>query len=322
MSGFLAHLVQRTLSTDAQVRPRPVSLFEPEPAPLAVPRAMMAQDDAWLSPPLPRTAEPSLAATEAPHGREPRPTSDDEFPPREAPASDHSALAARRPLPGAPIDDEAAIPSVRRPVRDQELASEISDEGRVASPSEFARPIRQGRAIRRAGDMAEPETADTTEIPQAPMPRLEPPAPELGPVATEVPARQPLRGEPRDRRDAAAPEARPAALTRREAVEPRRTVSPEATPEQPLAAWQAVLVPRLPRHDFVMPPSRPPIGSAIGSPMQPPTTRAAEPTVHVTIGRVEIRAVQAPAAASKRSVPPKPTLSLADYLDRRNGGRR
>lgn len=48
----------------------------------------------------------------------------------------------------------------------------------------------------------------------------------------------------------------------------------------------------------------------------------AEPTVQVTIGRVEIRAVVAPAAlpAGKRTAQAKPVLSLTDYLERRGGG--
>ena len=50
----------------------------------------------------------------------------------------------------------------------------------------------------------------------------------------------------------------------------------------------------------------------------------ATPTVQVTIGRVEIRAaVAAPAAppSPRRAPAAKPSLSLADYLQRRSGGR-
>jgi len=46
------------------------------------------------------------------------------------------------------------------------------------------------------------------------------------------------------------------------------------------------------------------------------------PTVRVTIGRIEVRAVMAPAPLPpKRSLPATPRLSLEDYLKRRNGGR-
>jgi len=48
---------------------------------------------------------------------------------------------------------------------------------------------------------------------------------------------------------------------------------------------------------------------------------AEAPTVHVTIGRVEVR-VGSPAAVPSRrpGTTPKPALSLSDYLRRRNGG--
>jgi hypothetical protein len=48
------------------------------------------------------------------------------------------------------------------------------------------------------------------------------------------------------------------------------------------------------------------------------------PTVHVTIGRIDIRATVAPPAAAppaRRVLPSRPALSLSDYLQRRQGGR-
>jgi hypothetical protein len=55
----------------------------------------------------------------------------------------------------------------------------------------------------------------------------------------------------------------------------------------------------------------------------PSTTNAEQPSVHVTIGRVEVRAVtgsERPAAAAAR--PATPRLTLDDYLRERSGGRR
>lgn len=83
---------------------------------------------------------------------------------------------------------------------------------------------------------------------------------------------------------------------------PRRIAGTDSYP-----AAQAVLVPRLPQQP-------------IAQPAQASPSKHTEPIVHVTIGRVEIRAVPAP-SAPKRSTPSKPTLSLSDYLNRRSGGR-
>jgi hypothetical protein len=43
------------------------------------------------------------------------------------------------------------------------------------------------------------------------------------------------------------------------------------------------------------------------------------PTIHVTIGRVEVRAVSQPRKAEKQSAPTEPKLSLEKYLSRREG---
>jgi len=48
-----------------------------------------------------------------------------------------------------------------------------------------------------------------------------------------------------------------------------------------------------------------------------------QPTIRITIGRVEVRAVQSPSSASARPAPrPAPSLSLDDYLKQRNEARR
>jgi hypothetical protein len=95
--------------------------------------------------------------------------------------------------------------------------------------------------------------------------------------------------------------------------EPRTVASPldlrRGKPgDTPSAPVQAILAPRLPHPE------------PVAQSMQAVVPKPAEPTVHVTIGRVEIRAVSAP-AAQKRSTPSKPALSLNDYLNRRSGGR-
>jgi hypothetical protein len=46
-----------------------------------------------------------------------------------------------------------------------------------------------------------------------------------------------------------------------------------------------------------------------------------QPTVHVTIGRVEVRAVAAPAPARPAERERRPVLTLAEYLEGREAGR-
>ncbi len=45
------------------------------------------------------------------------------------------------------------------------------------------------------------------------------------------------------------------------------------------------------------------------------------PAIHVSIGRVEVRAIMPPVAAPKPTPPSAPKLSLEDYLKQRNGGK-
>jgi hypothetical protein len=68
----------------------------------------------------------------------------------------------------------------------------------------------------------------------------------------------------------------------------------------------------LPRHE--VPRLRP--NAAVGGPSAP-----SAPTIHVTIGRVEVRAVQSqPVAAARQPRPAGPRLSLDEYLRQRAGG--
>jgi hypothetical protein len=50
--------------------------------------------------------------------------------------------------------------------------------------------------------------------------------------------------------------------------------------------------------------------------------QASVPTIHVTIGRIDIRAVQQAPVSQRRAAPSNPTMSLDDYLNRRNEGKR
>jgi hypothetical protein len=51
-----------------------------------------------------------------------------------------------------------------------------------------------------------------------------------------------------------------------------------------------------------------------------PHANPPEPTIQVTIGRIEVRAVSSQAASSKQQGTASPVMSLNDYLHSRRGG--
>ena len=117
--------------------------------------------------------------------------------------------------------------------------------------------------------------------------------------------------------------ARAAAI--REDTASHATAEPPTTPQAPhrhMPLQVEMLTPRVP--ESVKPDSA---ARARGEPGRaqplPAPRRPAQspPAVHVTIGRVEVRAVSPPPAARPVPAPPKPVtpaMSLADYLEQRN----
>lgn len=53
-----------------------------------------------------------------------------------------------------------------------------------------------------------------------------------------------------------------------------------------------------------------------------PKSSSSTPTIQVTIGRIEVRAITPPVAPAQSPRTPSPTLSLNEYLKQRNGGQR
>lgn len=130
---------------------------------------------------------------------------------------------------------------------------------------------------------------------------------------------------------------------RAEGAAPRQRIAenPRFRPPDPAAAetCSPALLPAPPHHrptslaerslEQVAPPLVP--AQALPSPtyapghdvLAAPEEPNREPAIHVTIGRVEVRAVPAPPPAPTRSAAPAaPRLTLEDYLRERNGGGR
>lgn len=94
-----------------------------------------------------------------------------------------------------------------------------------------------------------------------------------------------------------------------------RLARPPSPPFDPAAAPRALL-PQTPGS----PPPRPAGPAALRPPIHSQPTVAAEPDIHVHIGRVEVTAVHRPAEPPRRSPPSRPQpMSLDEYLARREG---
>lgn len=117
------------------------------------------------------------------------------------------------------------------------------------------------------------------------------------------------------------PATRPAAIVPK-SPEPTATRqrSDDQPPPMPIPGPKPVLQPLL-QHAQSAAPGR----AAIPATDRHAATSLAErepTTVHVSIGRIEIRAVPTPAKAARSTQPTAPRLSLDDYLKARDGGRR
>lgn len=105
---------------------------------------------------------------------------------------------------------------------------------------------------------------------------------------------------------------------------PRPTLRPEITerPRPVTASTQFVPSPRGKRRDAVQPEIiGPRKAAALSAEPREESSANRPPAIHVTIGRVEVRAVMAPAASPKVAAPAAPKISLEEYLKQRNGGR-
>jgi hypothetical protein len=365
VSGFLGHLVQRSLTNRTGVSPRPVSRFEPPrplPAHYAPQAALFEREGSAIAgdhiradrrfasavDPVSRTAMAAVAVSarvraDSPAEVEersaamtwprsdplpglngdslrgttqerPRPEARDDSAPTVnltesnsyTPAARYTAQTATRfvgeyaPRPPAAEPDRRGAPACEalqaceQPPVPQRLLGESPghavkepdavDSVIVIGPRRFQL---QGKL---AGQPCSEPSGTRAETPLAVQERLTAPA---------VPVRT-VRGESPDRAEAGEYELQ----VNTSRPDPVHSVPRDA----PSAPAQAILTPRLSREP-------------VAPPAPPSFSKPAEPVVHVTIGRVEIRAVSVP-AASKRSSPSKPALSLSDYLSRRSGVRR
>ena len=288
MSDFLSHLAARALDAAPVIQPRPLTMFEPWPTA----GALGARRPPDITPDDVSTTAVSAERVRPPAVNVPAPV----VPPVE------SNRSARRPA--APITDDApaaAVPSTR------------SDfPARSAAPRDPA---------------SSPTIAPIIERTVSPA------------IAVPQPVPPPIV----DRRDEAHRPAEPTLPVERLIVErkridraPEKTPVPVLTPQTDLvekstapvtspSIIQPVVERVIDRREDITPltqssnarSSSTQVTTTPGAPLEPP----APPVIHVTIGRVEVRATPPPAPL-RRTPPVTSTMSLEEYLRSRNGGRR
>jgi len=297
VTDYLGQLVQRGRQPDNVIQPRLSSRFEP-PRQARVETPTLGMSVERESPQGPTPADTPVDSvtesqrSEVPRGRSPRrgrvagalsvdPEASVDQQPREERAASH--VETRR-IGARPI----RIPGIEagQPSRDAPVGRQ---EPRAAHTVETAATRRESEARALADPAPVPRVARMRKAPQI----EEPTTRVAGRHSHDKPAIAETIAMQRDRRG-----------------EPRR-------PETTLEPRQIVkVVPRV-GHETLRPPASKPIDLAAAE----QSTGADAPTIHVTIGRVEIRAsVAAPLSRKAQARPP--AMSLEDYLKQRKGAAR
>lgn len=309
MTDFLARLAARALGQAPVLEPRIRSTFEPEPslASAVDPRARGEPSAATgRAPAEPLDPRPEVVASAAARrvaakeaadlrrrGERDHPPAPVEPPPRTpAPLVDPQAI--RGPGPDRPAPTGRPEPATAAPL------PAVPADGRAVSPTVSERPAGRGPdGTAPAREPASPAFRSTRgDDAAAPAPPLEAQRPASGraprshaPRALFVEARDQL--EPPDEARAARASARPAARVTPLVPGPLRSA---ALPVSSLAPARRREDPRT-------------------------ASRAAEPALEVSIGRIEIAAAPAPARSTEKTRP-RPRTSLEDHLARRRKGAR
>jgi hypothetical protein len=301
VTGYLTQLAARSLSLGDTVRPRVAAIFESaDPADAyQQPAEDLGVDQLWLSPPPPPPGGPSPAATGRLRARPQRPAPRRDVPEGSPPAPDLAAEPAAR----APVPQETEASEPPRPAAPLTPSAAQAHAGRAGRRTQAAQPGHPG--TRRASTPSQARTSragSRTRVPLAGQP--------------PVPADANLAGPPDGDRAAAAREA--PALTDSIAIRPRERGAgfvpvPETAPGPAVSAdadTGHLLAPVTARTRK----ARQPESGSAGDPSLPTT-------VQVTIGRVEVRAVPAPAPRTRPDGERRPMVTLADHLQARGGTR-
>ena len=334
MSDYLANLAARSLGLAEVIRPRPVGLFEPPnvtdrpvagpnlfPAPLESQRAAEAPADP------PRLSRPTT-------GPLPESSPDVESP-RVPPAILPPPPMQAEPQNPTPVLKPAAtlLSGARAPGQVEPSASDSPEPGRAAAvqpkdPRPMPRPepglpVTAWTQEQLSPDLAQPALprAQRPAAPEDSTPPLAPPL--LMPKRVEAASRPPI-----------APVQMPVILPEYPSVPARPVFTPgiaaeETAPRPPALEMHTVLrspqpAPAVTPERIIARPHITPAQSPGPTPLPATADRATsppEPVVHVTIGRIEVRATPPPASAKREVQARQPALGLDEYLQRYGGKR-
>lgn len=280
MNDYIGNLIARTVSPAAAVRPQLPSLFEPAPAAREAKSEPEFEHENFVEqPPVTRPSE-KLAPT------------------------------------------RLSIPTPRRSVlrEPEQTVPDISRARKILETSQESEPARPATSIRHQSTSREPSRiffprgdGRSSPEPEAPV------QPRIFRRAAPTPSEDKPSNSTQRRSDAIKSPLRDVIASASHEVGARE----EIRPSQSSVAPKPVVVPELRKHELlkwsgvqpVVPTIRPlpPIAPL------PPAAATAPPTINVTIGRVEIRAVPPPAQQRPKPKPPT-VLSLDDYLRQRASG--
>lgn len=335
MGDFLGNLVAKSLNLADVVMPRPVSIFEPTPkegGPFSAPPSDLAllapQDETPSTPaaalqpyriPEPQPPYEGMMAPDTHHHPSPVevPSRPSAKPPQPAPTVHEPAPAQAEPGPATPRRPEAIRP-LSEPTPMAADTGSLQPSAQPSSPSARKPPDRAPASRPAAEPVARPEPVPAALEPTPPVP-LTTPEPSLPPARTlplpEIGPQEPIRDRPSRLRPVAVAE--PDTVQSQSAADRQRAASPESaapSPDQaptPRLSTAVVVRPQIAAIPIAEP-ARP-------TPFAPGSAAETTPTIQVTIGRVEVRAVPPPPAPQKTR-PRPPVMTLDEYLRQRNQG--
>lgn len=357
MSRFLSNLVQRSMGQPSTVMPRLAGRYEsiqevqPEAHRLeaglaretasrapnepmhpdldeAIPSPSMTQQASRaqaMFPPMPMQSSPTMPAPQSPADGNEVASTQREQPAHAAPSHTpvHTPMHPPEPPPNLSLD---MGPARKRPVARVEMDLNALDETATDTQAPSARPPATPRGVKAVMALLTPPqrqmpsaAIDHTTTAPSPDTSTQPKHPPSSAIKPGPLDTAPSMDEPRDQRQrltaADTQEANPARSNQR-----HQTLSRQDREDTPSRA------PHLLRSGFLLDQARtqPPMAAMALPEAASAEQAAAATTVHVTIGRIELRAAgPAPTATASRQPAQRPTVSLHDYLERRNApGRR